>query len=465
MSRRIVLPRRRVLQGLAGGLGAAGLAGCGTERDGKPRVPTATERGRIDTIVICMMENRSFDHVFGSLTLLEGRDDVDGLRPEHVNPGPDGDIGPTETVEMCVVPDPPHGWNSSRTQFDDGRCTGFVQAWLDDNPGAPPATPMTYLTRAQQPVSYALADQSALCDRWFSSVLTSTWPNRLYFHATQSQGMPGNDLPPEGRFTCRTIWDQLTEAGISWGYYFTDLPTLALFGRPEWAEHLHTMEQFHLDAANGALPQVVCVDAGAGYNDDHPPHHPMLGQMFLASVYASLAASPHWARSLFLYTYDEAGGFFDHVAPGTMDDDHAAEGFDQLGFRVPAIVTGPFVRPGVSSTHFEHAAVARFLQDHFGITERLTARNAAAADLSELLDADALAANRPAPPIALPKFTQTEEEVAAECRSVKVRTGQPELRALVQATMPHLDRTHLLPRIAREEWDRARRLGLWVPRG
>jgi phospholipase C len=459
---RLILPRRQVLAGLAaGGLGVA----CAPERDGTGRrKPTAQERGRIDTIVICMMENRSFDHVFGSLTLHEGRDDVDGLRAEHVNPGPDGDIGPTPTSVMCADPDPPHGWSSSRTQFDEGRNLGFVRAHLASHPGAAPELPMTYLDRAQQPVSYALADHSALCDRWFSSVLTSTWPNRLYFHATQSQGVPGNDLPVEGRFTCRTIWDQLTEAGISWGYYFTDLPTLALFGRPEWAENLHTIDQFHLDAAAGNLPSVVCVDAGAGYNDDHPPHHPMLGQMFLAGVYQSLARSPHWARSLFLYTYDEAGGFFDHVAPGTMPDDHADTGFDQLGFRVPAIVTGPWVRPGVESTPFDHASVARFIQDHFGISERLTKRNAAAGDLSVVLDADAMAANRPADPVLLPAFTQTEEEVAAECRAVRARTGQPELRDLVRATMPHLDRTPLLPQIARREWDRARELGIWVPR-
>lgn len=464
---RLVLPRRRVLQGLAaGGLGFAGLPGCAPERGAaRPRRPTAQERGRIDTIVICMMENRSFDHVFGSLSLREGRDDVDGLRPEHANPGPAGDVGPTETEVLCVDPDPPHGWNSSRVQFDEGRNLGFVRAFLESHPGARPEIPMSFLTRAQQPVSYALADHSALCQRWFSSVLSSTWPNRLYFHAAQSQGMASNDFPlPEARYTCRTIWDQLTEAGVSWGYYFTDLPTLALFGRPEWADRLHPIHQFHLDAAAGALPRVVCVDAGAGYDDDHPPHHPLLGQMFLGSIYQSLAQSPHWARSLFLFTYDEAGGFFDHVPPGKVADDHADTGFDQLGFRVPAVVTGPFVRPGVESTPFDHASVARFVQDHFGITERLTLRNEVAGDLSVVLDADALAEGLPAEPIPLPRFTRTREEVEAECRSVRPRTGQPELRAAVRATLPHLDRTAHLPRLAREAWDRAERLGLWAPR-
>ncbi len=466
---KVLLPRRQVLAGLAaGGLGAGALSGCGTSpTPNRPhRKPTTQERGRIDTIVMCMMENRSFDHVFGSLSLLEGRDDVDGLRPEHVNLDLDGEPHhPTATTTMCVEPDPPHGWDSSRTQFSEGANTGFVRAFLESRGlDSPPHLPMTYLTREQQPVSYALADHSALCQRWFSSVLTSTWPNRLYFHAAQSQGVPGNDLPIEGRFTCRTLWDQLTDAGVSWGYYFTDLPTLGLFGRAEWADRVHTMDKFFADAAAGTLPSVVCVDAGAGYDDDHPPHHPMLGQMFLGSVYEALAQSPHWRSSLLAYTYDEAGGFFDHVPPGTLPDDYADLGFDQLGFRVPAVVTGPWVRPGVSDTHFDHTSVMRFVQDHFGITERLTARDAATGDLAELLDADAMAEGRAADPIPLPRFTSTREEVESECRKLGRRTGQPELRALIRATQPHLDLTEDLPAFARRSWARAHRMGLWAPR-
>jgi phospholipase C len=460
---RLLLPRRDLLKGLAAsGLGAGAFAACAPPAPA--RKPTAQERGQIDTIVFCMMENRSFDHVFGSLSLLEGRTEIDGLRPEHVNLDLDGnEFGPTETTTMCVE-DPPHGWSSSRTQFGEGRNDGFVRAFQESRGlSAPASTPMEYLTRAQQPVSYALADGSALCQRWFSSVLTSTWPNRLYLHATQSQGIGTNDFPIEGKYTCRTIWDQLTEAGISWRYYYSDLPTLTLFARADWAPNLSTIDRFHADAAAGNLPQVVCVEPGAGYNDDHPPHHPMLGQLFLGSVYQSLAQSPQWSRSLFMYTYDEAGGFFDHVAPGRMPDDFARDDFDQLGFRVPAVVTGPYVRNVVDDTTFDHSAVARFIQDHFGIEERLTRRNAAAADLSVLLDADALAAGTPAPPVALPRFTQTEDEVEEECRRVQARTGQPELQAAVQAMMPHLDLTGDLPAYARRTWRRARDLGLWVP--
>lgn len=460
---RIVVPRRKLLQGLGA---TVGLAACGAPV-GPGRRPGPVERGRIDTIVICMMENRSFDHVFGSLSLLEGRTDVDGLQAGMTNPDLDGNpIGLVATGAPCVETDPPHGWDSSRRAFDGGTNQGFVRSFQEAyGRGADPATPMAYQTRAMQPVSYALADEYALCQRWFSSVLTSTWPNRMYFHAAQSQGERSNDLPPEGIYTCRTIWDQLSEAGIEWGYYFTDLPTLSLFGDRGHSDRLRFIDEFHADAAAGTLPQVVCVDPGAGFDDDHPPHHPMLGQLFIGSIYRSLAASPHWSSSLFILTYDEAGGFHDHVPPGTMNDDLAAEGFSQLGFRVPALVAGPYVRNVVSDIVFDHSAAMSFIQDHFGIDERLNARNAASNDLSVLLDEDALAENRPAPPIELPVIDRTEQEIEDECASLGKWTGQPELQDLVRSRCPELDRTADLPDVARRAWRRAGDQGLWVPRG
>ena len=457
---RIAIPRRSLLKGF----GAAGLSACApqTGSDKKPIVP-----GSIDTIVICMMENRSFDHTFGSLSLLEGRADIDGLTEGMSNPDLQGSpVAVNPCLEPCVDPDPPHGWTSSRTALDEGTNQGFVRAFLESNgEDAPADIPMSYLTRELQPISYALADRYALCQRWFSSVLTSTWPNRIYFHAAQSQGIPSNDLPPEGTYKCRTIWDQLTDAGIDWGYYFTDLPTLALFGRADWAERLALINQFYLDADLGLLPQVVCVDAGAGYNDDHPPHHPLLGQLFISSIYDALARSPHWERCLLLVTYDEAGGFFDHITPGTMPDDYAADGFDQLGFRVPAFAAGPYVKNMVSDTMFDHTAALRFIQDHFGIDERLTKRDAASNSLSELIDWDRMARGEPEPPISLPAIERSEEEIAAECEGLGTRTGQPELRDLVQQLFPSQDRTRDLPQAARGLWRRAGDRGLWVPRG
>ena len=456
---RIVLPRRTVLKGMGA---TAGLAACGQGPD-SGRAPDASGPGQIDTIVILMMENRSFDHVFGALSLLEGRADVDGLRPDMTNLDLAGNrVDIRQLTEPCTEPDPPHGWSTSRTQLDAGTCGGFVKAYQTRSGTFDLSQVMAYQTREQQPISYALADEYALCQRWYSSVLSRTWPNRIYWHAATSMGVPDNSLPG-GPYSCRTIWDQLNDAGIDWGYYFSDLPTLALFGRDEWQGNIHFIDQFYRDAEAGTLPRVVCVDPAASYNDDHPPYHPMLGQMFIASIYQALADSVHWDTCAFIATYDEAGGFFDHVPPPLTEDDHAAEGFDQLGFRVPSLFMGPYAQNTVSDLQLEHSAALTFIQNQHGIDERLTRRNEVSADLGELLDLDALAAGAPRPPIRLPAIERSEEEVEAECSSLGGHTGQPELRDLVRERCPQYDRTGDLPSTARGFWRRLGEQGLWVP--
>lgn len=453
---RLFVKRRDVLKGM----GAAGVVGCsGLDPSGPSGADLSS---RFDTIVLCMMENRSFDHVFGSLSLLEGRDDVEGLRADMTNPDLAGVEHPiTPSPWPCVDPDPPHGWGTSRVQMDGGSNLGFVRAYQQSyGEKAPPENVMGYLSRAQQPISYAVADRFAICNRWFSSVLSSTWPNRLYFHSATSVGIPNNSLPSGGAYSQRTLWDQLTDAGIDWGYYFTDLPTLALFGR--YGERANFIEQFYADAAAGQLPRVCAVDAGAGYNDDHPPHHPLLGQVFLGSIIEALQRSPHWERCLFIVAYDEAGGFFDHVPPPTMPDDHAAEGFDQLGFRVPAFAVGPYVREGFASdVHFDHTSALRTVQEIYGLGQ-LTARDAATNPLWDLIDFDRLALGEPRPPIELPTIELTEEEIVAQCSSSgwARNTGQPELQEHVQRVAPGLDRTGELPQIARSMAEIAADLGV-----
>jgi len=435
--------RRQILEGLA----AATLAGCGPSAspaghgETSPSQPTEpsdpTGPGTIDTIVLCMMENRSFDHVFGSYSLLEGRTDIDGLRPGMGNPDIDGAwIEPVPLTEPCTDPDPPHGWSTSRDQHADGTNQGFVQTYATRGEGFDRTQCISYQHRGQQPISYALADRFALCDRWFSSVLSSTWPNRLYFHAATSQGIEGNEMPVEGRYTARSLWDQLTEAGLEWASYYTDLPTLALFARDDWVDRIQRIDEFYEAAAAGTLPSVVCVDPGAASNDDHPPHHPLLGQLFIGSIVQALMDSPQWERCLFICTYDEAGGFYDHVPPGTMPDDHASAGFDQLGFRVPAFVVGPWVRAGyVAHTSFDHTAAMGMVRDWFGIDESLTARDAASAPLSEVLDLDRMERNDPIPPSPLPRIVLDEEAIEAQCARRGWPTGQPELRDAVRARL------------------------------
>jgi phospholipase C len=409
----------------------------------------APEPGSIDTIVVLMMENRSFDHFLGSLKLVEGRD-VDGLTAEMSNADADGVVYPVVPTQVTCLADPPHSWSPAHEQFDDGANDGFVRAYAERG-ASEPGEVMGYHVRADLPITYALTDAYCLCDRYFCSVMGPTWPNRMYAHAGTSDGQDDNSLPEGGGFTFPTVWTKLDEAGVAWRYYYVDLPFLGLF-----ANHLRDgtwafLEDFIDDAADGTLPPVVWIDPGFTFDDDHPPHHPGLGQELIARVYKALASSPQWKRCLFLITYDEHGGFFDHVPPPTTDDDFAEQGFDQLGFRVPSIVIGPWVRAGVDSTEYNHASWIKYVCERFGI-EPWTKRIAAANSLANALDADRMAAGDPLPAASVPDFDIDDASVPPECSygdNVLLVHPQPELAEFVMRYYPALDRSNEADAIAR----------------
>lgn len=406
--------RRDAIKALGTALGAASasklLAACGDNAGAGAEVG-------ITHYVFMMMENRSYDHYFGARALIEGRGG-DGLTADMANPDLDGNpvgIFEGDPMMLCVQADPPHGWNASRTQLGGGANDGFVIAHQEKH-GAGPIDPMAYLTRPQLPVSYALADAYTSCDRWFCSVLGPTLPNRMYWHAATSNGAQANDEVLGGAFKGVTsIYHRLEAAGIDWAYYYGDIPVLAFVEGIDKDGKLRRYTDFMIDAANGDLPPVTYIDPAFSYNDDHPPHHPLLGQQLIASVYQALATSPLWNNVLLVITYDENGGFFDHVAPPTVPDDNAALGFDQLGFRVPALVAGPYVKSEyVSSVEYDHTSALKHLESQLGL-EPLTARDAAAADLTDCIDLERLAAGEPRPPIELPPVDINVDDVPDDC--------------------------------------------------
>jgi phospholipase C len=408
-----VITRRTALKRLGAIAGAAAIGpkatGCG-DNQGPP--PTAA-RGITHLVEVCM-ENRSFDHLLGARALLGAANAGDGLGSAMQNPRTDGTlvkVFPTDT--MCVA-DPPHSWAAAHAQWNDGAMDGFLRQYEATHGDGIAPEALGYLTGAHIPWTWALADGATVCDRWFCSLLGPTWPNRLYLHSGQSNGLSKNEVPPEG-FNWPTIYHRLNDKGVKWRYYFSDLPVAGLWKDLVSDETTHRLEQFFDDAAAGTLPPVSVVEPAFTANDDHPPHHPLLGQQFLASIYAALAASPQWPNLLLVITYDEHGGFFDHVAPPTAIDDRAALGFDQLGVRVPTIVAGPYARAGaLSSVVRDHASLPRHIGRMFDLTP-LTQRDAHAADLSECLDADRLAAFDPAPPRALPAIEVDESMIDEAC--------------------------------------------------
>jgi len=438
----VLLNRRQAMAGIGAG-GLTGLAGCRTET----KESAETGPGRIDTVVVVMMENRSFDHVFGALKLLEGRD-IDGLDPAMINATREGAaIAPGEVVQHCAD-DPPHGWTSSHDQYNGGLNDGFVREFQDSHPDADPAQAMSYQTRDTMPISYALADAYQIPQRWFCSVMGPTWPNRFYGHAGSSGGLQSNELPDQGLFTFPTVWSKLDGAGVAWKYYYTDLPFIALFDGHFRQDVVLELERFFADAAAGGLPPVCWIDPGFAFNDDHPPHPVGRGQEFIAAVYEALAASPHWENCLLLITYDEHGGFFDHVPPPTTGDDDADLGFDQMGFRVPAVLAGPYVKAGSSTEVFDNTSWLKYICETLGI-DPWTARIQAANSIGSLIDTDRVARNEPAAPIILPDFTWAEDGEECDGNGVlgppapggPAPAGhQEELALFISMNAPHLDR-------------------------
>lgn len=437
---RTTLSRREALKGL--GLAAAGVtAGCGgadPEGEGPSLEGFELVRSRIDTVVVLIMENRSFDHYFGALTLEEGRTDVEGLTADIANPHPDGSMVPVFHTEVDCLADPPHSWNSSHAQFNEGANDGFVREFAAREPEVAHEA-MGYLNRADLPALYALSDAYTLCDHWYSSLMTSTQPNRFYFHCGQSGGYTNNDVQVDQDYP--SVYTRAAEKGLTWGAYYANLPGILLVpDRKAGDMQIQNLDAFFAAAEAGTLPNVVLVEPPYGEADDHPPAHPTAGQLYIAQIYEALANSPQWERIAFFVTYDEHGGFHDHVPPPTAPDDRASEGFDQLGFRVPGLVIGPWVKPGhVSHVVYDHTSALAFLEKLFEL-EPLTKRSAAADPMLDCFDLDAMAAGLPLQPVVLdPIEADPAELFRPECvtdgndlRWTDGATGQPEAEAVVR---------------------------------
>jgi phospholipase C len=363
--------------------GAAGLApGLFRSRAfGAPATALPDPKGNpIEHVVVLMMENRSFDHYFGSLALDECRPDVRGLSAGMSNTGADGRVVKVfQMSDYCQELDPPHGFAASKVQYANGTNGGYLLAMDQEHPGHPESNNkvMGHYTRADLPFSYAVADEFTICDRYFSSHGGSTFPNRHYMHAAQSFGVTDNRFSPDsspgnpytGFAGVTTIYDRLDEKGVDWAYYFTDLPFLGLYTdvRMKHLDRFRPIEQFYVDALAGNLPAYTFIDPPYSEADDHPSHHVQLGQFFIASVYNTLSKGPAWEKTVFFVNYDEDGGFYDHVPHEFFPDDRASadpkKDFSKSGGRIPGMVLSPWAKKGhVYKDKVCHASVLAFVE-------------------------------------------------------------------------------------------------------
>jgi phospholipase C len=365
---------------------------------------------KIDHIVVLMMENRSFDHMLGFLSIDQGRGDVDGPTLEMTNDyrGETYRVHPATSTRMSKAQDPCHsGWCVDEQLSN--KNSGFVSNYMKTRKGpivGPPDIVMAYHTAEQLPVYAYLADEFCVCNRWFCSVRGATMPNRCYAVAGTSNGLR-NNLSPTRPYNVPSFVRHLKPE--QWRWYSHDyVPMLwlidpqfgldqeavpAYFDRRDILGHRSFLER----AAANDLPAVSWIDPNffdltfgpAGSNDDHPPSDLHAGQKLVLQLFDALAQSELWEKTLLVITYDEHGGFFDHVEPGAAADDRAAMRF--YGPRVPALVVSPWIAKGkASDTVFDHTSIiktilTRFGGDANGQLPNMGARVAAANHLGELL--------------------------------------------------------------------------------
>ena len=348
----------------------------------------------IDTFVVLMMENRSFDHYLGWLSGADGHQA--GLQFADAN----GQTFATRRLapdwQGCGHPDPDHSWAGGRTQLNGGRCDGFLRSGDND------VFAISYYAKDDLGFIGHAAQAFTTFDRFHCSLMGSTLPNREYMWAAQSYGNVDNALPPQTQdttgFPDTTIFAALDRAGVSNRYFFNDVPISALWGASRLAAS-GPIAEYYARAASGTLPHVSYVDpnfAGSvgespGLSGDEHPHGDVrAGQAFMADVVHAFMESPQWERGALFIVYDEWGGFFDHVAPPRVPDDRNDPDIDKdfglMGFRIPAIAVSPWVRRGyVAHSVYGFESILKLIEYRFGL-EPLTRRDAHAGNIGRSFD-------------------------------------------------------------------------------
>ncbi|MDX6473745.1 MAG: phospholipase [Gaiellaceae bacterium] len=327
----------------------------------------------IKQLIVSCQENRSFDHYFGYAPQVQAR----GFGPPPGYTQPDGNGGRVAPFEFTALstPDIPHSWGAVHRQWDNGAMDGFYTTDGLDGMG--------YYTAAELPFYYSLFDDSALCANYFCSVLGPTWPNRFYFAAGTSGGITTNGVWGYGVFDSTgypIILDLLDEAGITWKIYSLGWDSVP-YGNTDnvfvfWSKYAKDRRtrapkgEFLNDARKGQLPQVSWViPSYARQWDEHPPADVSVGMGLQQDLIDALRHSPQWDSSAFLLTYDEHGGYFDHVAPPQFD----AYG---LGVRVPLWAISPYAKKGpvLSAKPADHASTLKLIEKLHGLPT-LASRN------------------------------------------------------------------------------------------
>ncbi len=351
----------------------------------------------IKHLVVLMLENRSFDHMLGFLP------GVNGLDPNWTNPltpeGPQVQVSQDARTVHDLDPDPGHEWINVNMQIFEnlngtGAATmkGFVEDYaLVSHDKGQASNIMKCFTPNTLPVLSTLAQQYAVCDRWFSSVPGPTIPNRLFTHAANSYGSLTQDAVA-APFIIRTIFEDMDVPPNPANYrIYTHGSTILMVNRylqQNKQDHFVDFADFKTDAANGYLPEYTFIEPafdddvnnGIYANSQHPDFAVDEGEALISTVYSYLCASPDWNDTLLLITYDEHGGIVDHVVPPNVAPSTANAGlpdvprstspsfdFRRLGVRVPTVFVSPRIAPNtvINDRDYEHCSIVATVRKLF----------------------------------------------------------------------------------------------------
>jgi phospholipase C len=270
-------------------------------------------------------------------------------------------------------------------QVNGGRMDGFVKSAANTT-STDGHFAMSYYQPADMPFYYFLANTFALADRYFASVRSGTAPNRDYLLLGTSDGVMSSDSGVPSA-SLPTVFSRLDAKGVSWGVYTDFDPFEGCLGWTSTHAGVHSFASFTQALAAGTLPAVAYVDSQGDVQDEHPTADVQVGEAWTRDVYQSVLASPLWPTIALIVTYDEAGGFFDHVPPPNAcvarPQDSA---FSELGVRVPTMVISPYARRHyVSHVVHEHTSILRFIETVFDLPA-LTARDANSDALLDMFD-------------------------------------------------------------------------------
>jgi phospholipase C len=403
-------------------------------------------------IIIMVQENRSFDHYFGHLAQYwaangYAAEPFDGEASDVSNPGTDGSPVSAYHLTTSCLENPSPTWNESHADWNHedptsstSKMDGFVRTAAADAKGfdfydTKGIRVMGYYTDRELPYYYFMASNFATSDRWFSPVMTRTQPNRMYLYAATSHGhvYPLADTNSQ-QLKDKMIFELLQDNNISWKIYvhpdkngcakpsclyaqsYINQFTFGNTILQKYPQNLAPVSEYLSDVRNGTLPQVAFIEPASEVSlDEHPSDDdvkPNLapnvesGSHYAASLINALMTSSSWKDSVFFFTFDEAGGFYDHVSPqpavspdgippqlkrGDICTSGSGAGgytcgFTLTGYRVPLIVISPYAKKHyVSHTVADYTALLKFIEARFNLPT-LTARDAAQMDMAEFFD-------------------------------------------------------------------------------